>query len=132
VSASTLPRNGFGADVGDRTFRPATQAQVQPVYHGGMGDMTVDLTQVDVSNLSGEIATRIEHGLGDLRIVVPGSADVQLMVHSGLGSVHVFDRGSVTEGFFPGLGSSSWTGDGKAEFALVVDSGLGDVTVSRG
>jgi phage shock protein PspC (stress-responsive transcriptional regulator) len=132
VTVSTLPWNGVRGGVGDRTYRPATVAEVRDVYRGGVGDMTVDLRQVDVGNLDGEIATRIEHGVGDLYILVPQSADVQLKLESGLGSVEVFDRGSVTAGFFPGEGSGSWTDDGHAEFALTVDSGVGDVEVSRG
>jgi hypothetical protein len=132
ITVSTLPWNGIHGGVGDRAFRPATEAEVRQVYRGGVGDMTVDLRQVDVSNLDGEIATRIEHGVGDLYILVPQSADVQLNLESGLGSVNVFDRGSDTAGFFPGAGSASWTNDGQAEFALTVNSGVGDVEVSRG
>jgi phage shock protein PspC (stress-responsive transcriptional regulator) len=131
VTASTLPWNGVRGGVGDRTFRPATEAQVRDVYRNGVGDMTVDLSRVDVSDLDGPITTRIEHGVGDVDITVPRDADVRLSIENGLGDIDAFDQGSVDRGFFPGTGSGSWVDDGRAEITLVVHSGLGDVEVSR-
>ena len=132
VAVSTLPWNGVRGGVGDRTFRPSTVAEVRDAYRGGVGDMTVDFSRLDQSISGGPVTTRIEHGVGDVQIVVPRSADVQLTLTSGLGTVQVFDRGSVTEGFFPGLGSQSWTDDGEPEFVLTINAGVGDVEVSRG
>jgi phage shock protein PspC (stress-responsive transcriptional regulator) len=131
ITASTLPWNGVRGGVGDRTFRPATEAQVRDVYRNGVGDMTVDLSRVDVSDLDGPITTRIEHGVGDVDITVPRDADVRLSIENGLGDIDAFDQGSVDRGFFPGTGSGSWVDDGRAEINLVVHSGLGDVEVSR-
>jgi hypothetical protein len=132
VAVSTLPWNGVRGGVGDRTFRPATEAQVRDVYRGGLGDMTVDLTAIDVSGLAGPITTRVEHGVGDLAIVLPPDADVRLSVQIGVGSVDLLGQSSVDGGFFPGTGSGSWVDDGRPEFDIVVDSGLGDVAVRRG
>jgi phage shock protein PspC (stress-responsive transcriptional regulator) len=131
ITASTLPWNGVRGGVGDRTFRPATEAQVRDVYRNGVGDMTVDLSRVDVNDLDGPITTRIEHGVGDVDITVPRDADVRLSIENGLGDIDAFDQGSVDRGFFPGTGSGSWVDDGRAEITLVVHSGLGDVEVSR-
>jgi phage shock protein PspC (stress-responsive transcriptional regulator) len=138
TAASTLPWNDIRnvhdlkGGIGDRTFRPASAEQVQPVYRGGAGDMLVDLTQVDVSNLAAPIPTTVEHGLGDVRVLVPQDADVQLTVMSGVGSIDAFDQGSVDSGFFPGTGTGSWVNDDKAEFVIAVHNGAGDVEVSRG
>jgi hypothetical protein len=135
AAASTLPWNdihGFRGGVGDRMFVPASEAQVNPVYRGGAGDMTVDLSGVDVSNLSAPITTRIEHGLGDVQVRVPVDADVRLTVVSGIGSIDAFGQGSLDSGFFPGVGSGSWVDDGRAEFDIVIHNGVGDVEVSRG
>jgi hypothetical protein len=133
LAASTMPWNNVrGGGVGDRTFRPLTEAQVRDVYRGGVGDMTVDLTRVDVSTLSAPIDTRVEHGIGDLQILLPRDADVRLNVMSGLGSVDVLGQGSLDRGFFPGVGPGSWVDDGRAEFQIVVHAGVGDVEVSRG
>lgn len=135
AAASTMPWNnihGFRGGVGDRTFVPATAAQVSGVYQTGAGDVTLDLTRVDVSHLTAPITTRVEHGLGDVHLVVPQDADVQLTVMSGVGSIDAFGQGSVDSGFFPGTGTGSWVNDGKAEFVITVHNGAGDVEVSRG
>jgi phage shock protein PspC (stress-responsive transcriptional regulator) len=132
IASSNANWHHAGNGVGDRTYQPATAAEVRDVYRGGMGDMTVDLTRLDRGFPGGPVTTRIEHGIGDLEIIVPRSADVRLNIEHGLGDVQVFDRGSVTEGFFPGEGSRSWTDDGEPEFVLTINSGVGDVEVNRG
>jgi len=135
AAASSMPWqniHGFRGGVGDRTFMPATAAQVLDVYRNGAGDMTVDLARVDVSNLSAPISTRIEHGVGNTEVRVPADADVRLTVDSGVGNLDVFDQGSVDSGFFPGSGPGSWVDDGRPEFVITLNSGVGDVEVSRG
>src|SRR4051812_15078068 len=135
AAASTIPWNdvhGFKGGVGDRDYRPLTADQVRLMYRGGAGDMTVDLSGVDVSTLSGPIATRIEHGLGDVQVRVPVDADVRLTVMSGIGSIDAFGQGSLDSGFFPGTGPGSWVDDNKPEFVIAVHNGAGDVEVSRG
>jgi phage shock protein PspC (stress-responsive transcriptional regulator) len=135
AAASTMPWNdihGFRGGVGDRTFVPASETQVRDVYRGGAGDMTVDLSGVNVSNLAGPITTRIEHGLGDVQVRVPVDADVRLTVMSGIGSIDAFGQGSLDSGFFPGSGTGSWVDDNKPELVIAVHNGAGDVEVSRG
>lgn len=122
-------RGGIG-HIGDKTYRPAGASEVRETYRSGAGDMTVDLSQVDDGTEG--VTTRIEHGLGDLKVIVPRSADVQLVVEQGVGDLDVFGRGATADGFFPGIGARPWTDDGKAEFVLTINSGLGDVEVSRG
>jgi phage shock protein PspC (stress-responsive transcriptional regulator) len=131
VAVSTVDSR-IGGGVGDRTYRPATVSDLREVYRGGVGDMTVDLSRLDQGIAGRGLEVRIEHGVGDLDVVVPRSADVQLEGEHGLGDVEVFDRGSETEGFFPGEGNQRWTDDGRAEFVITVNSGVGDVEVSRG
>ena len=122
-----------GADggMGDRTYRPATVAELRDVYSGGVGDVTVDLSRLDQGISGRGLEVDIQHGVGDLDVIVPRSADVQLEGHQGLGDMEVFDRGSETDGFFAGEGRS-WSDDGRAEFVLTINSGVGDVEVSRG
>ena len=119
-------------DVGDRTYRPLTATAVQPRYEVGLGDLTVDLSDVDLTGLSGPIAVTIEAGAGDVDVLVPASADVQVTVDNGIGEAELFDQDGVDRGFFPGTGPAAWTGDDDPEFVLTISSGLGDVEVSRG
>ena len=132
ISASTVDLDDLGDGVGDRTYRPATVGEVRDAYRSGVGDMRVDLTRLDHGVSGDPVTTRIEHGVGDVELVVPRSADVRLTVEHGLGDVQVFDRGSDTEGFFPGSGTRPWTDDGEPEFVVTINSGVGDVEVSRG
>jgi phage shock protein PspC (stress-responsive transcriptional regulator) len=132
VTASSVPwREVSGGGVGDRTYRPATVAQVRDVYRGGVGDMTLDLSRLDERIPNAPLTTRIDHGVGDLEVIVPRGADVQLTVEAGLGDVRVFDRDSDSDGFFPGSGDESWTNDGVPEFEIMIHNGLGDVEVQR-
>jgi phage shock protein PspC (stress-responsive transcriptional regulator) len=117
--------------VGDRSYAPRTADAVQSTYESGVGDLDVDLTNIDLSDLAAPITTTVNAGLGDVEIVVPRSADVQVSVQNGVGEADVLGLGS-DGGFSPGTGSQPWTGDGTAEIVLTVESGVGDVTVSRG
>ena len=117
-------------DVGDRTYRPATASAVEGVYEHAAGDLTIDLRDVDLSGLSSPVVTRIDHGIGDVDVLVPRSADVQVSVDTGIGETDLFGDSS-DSGTFPGVGAP-WSGDDDLEFRITVDSGAGDVEVSRG
>ena len=127
VSTVHLP----SGDIGDRTYRPLTAAAVDPQYEHGAGDLTVDLSHVDLSGVNGPIVTRINSGIGDVRVILPASADVDATVEAMMGNAHVFGD-SAQSGFFPGSGTAPWTGDSTPEFRITVHSGAGDVEVSRG
>lgn len=131
ITASTGPWRGVDHGIGDQSWVALRAADVQPRYHGGIGDVTIDLSEVDVSDLDSTIRTRVDAGIGDVDIVLPRDADVRVSVDSGLGSVDVFDEGNRT-GFFAGSGSGSWVGDDEPEIELFVNAGIGDVEVSRG
>ncbi len=132
IAAESVPWDKAGGGFGDRTFAPSSAAEVRPVYEGGVGDMTVDLSAVDVSDLDGPIRTRVDHGLGNVEIVLPRDADVQVTVDSGMGEVSIFGRDGLTDGTFEGTGAGSWVGDDEFEIILDVDAGVGDVEVNRG
>jgi phage shock protein PspC (stress-responsive transcriptional regulator) len=130
VGASTVPWAHFSGPVGDRSYHPLTAAAVQPTYDAGVGNTTVDLSAVDLAGAPTPIRTTVDGGVGNLHVVVPSSADVQVSVHDGMGNVDVLGNGS-TGGFYAGSGSASWTGDGQPEFVLTIDAGIGNVEVDR-
>jgi phage shock protein PspC (stress-responsive transcriptional regulator) len=131
IAAANEPWEHVDGDVGDRVYIPASAVEVRPEYHGGIGDMRLDLSGVDVSDLDQAIHTIIDAGVGDVDIVVPRDADVSVNIDSGIGSVEVFDQGGRSDGFFEGEGSGSWVGDDEPEIVLTVNAGIGDVEVSR-
>jgi len=124
------PWRGVEDGMGDRTYRPLSADAVQPVYDQGIGDATLDLSRIDLSDLDGAITTRVDGGVGDVEVVVPRSADVRIDVDGGIGNVDVLGLGS-DGGFSPGTGSASWTGDENPEIELTIDAGVGDVEVRR-
>jgi len=132
IAAEAVPWDDVSHGVGDRRFVPDDVTQVRSLYEGGIGNMTVDLSGVDVSDLEAPIRTAVHHGMGDVEIVLPRDADVTVTVDQGIGEVRLFGQDGVTEGTFEGRGAGSWVGDGEAEIVLEVDSGVGQVEVSRG
>ncbi|WP_369130549.1 PspC domain-containing protein [Modestobacter roseus] len=126
VATVQLP-NG---EVGDRTYRPTTAAAVQSQYEHGAGNLTLDLTEIDLADADGPVRTGVDAGVGDINVLVPFSADVQVSVDSGIGDVDLF--GDVVDtGFFPGSGAD-WSDDDEPEIVLTITNGIGDVEVSRG
>jgi phage shock protein PspC (stress-responsive transcriptional regulator) len=132
IAASTGPWHGGENGIGDQVYREIDAEMVQPVYECGVGDCTLDLSDVDVSDLDGLITTRVSAGVGDVEVIVPRSADVRVSVDSGIGDVEMFGQEDRNGGYFRGLGSGDWTGDSDAEINLTINAGIGDVEVSRG
>ena len=108
----------------------STASAVQPTYHAGVGNTTVDLSRVDLAGAATPISTTVDGGMGNLHVVVPDSADVQVSVNDGMGNVDILGNGS-TGGFYAGSGSAPWTGS-AAEFVISIDAGIGNVEVDRG
>jgi phage shock protein PspC (stress-responsive transcriptional regulator) len=129
--ASSVPWPS-GAGVGDRDYRPTSVAQVRNHYELGAGDLTLDLSRIDVSEIEEALHIEVDQGLGDLVIILPREADVQLELDTGVGQDDVFDGGSTDGGYFPGTGSGPGVDDDEPEFVLTVDHGVGDTEVSRG
>jgi phage shock protein PspC (stress-responsive transcriptional regulator) len=132
IAVSSVPWRGVGGGIGDRSYHPISADEVRSTYHGGIGDLRLDLSDVDVSDLDRPITTRVDAGIGDVDVFVPRSADVRVRVDNGIGTVDVLGEGNSDGGFYEGSGSASWTGDREAEIVLTVHAGIGDVEVSRG
>jgi phage shock protein PspC (stress-responsive transcriptional regulator) len=131
ITAASEPWRGGGENgIGDQTYRETDADFVQPAYHCGVGDCTLDLSDVD--DLGDPITTSIDAGVGDVEVILPRSADVRVTLDSGIGEVQMFGQDERNGGFFPGVGSRSWTDDGEAEINLTINAGIGDVEVSRG
>ncbi|TFV53516.1 PspC domain-containing protein [Blastococcus sp. TF02A_35] len=120
------------AQVGDRTFAPQTAAGVREVYEGGVGDLTIDLSDVPLADLDEVLEIEVQHGIGNVEVVVPRSADVRVEVMNGLGDIDVFGESDAGPRTYPGSGSAAWSDDGELEFDLDIHAGVGEVEVSRG
>jgi phage shock protein PspC (stress-responsive transcriptional regulator) len=104
---TTWPTGGYG----DIRFAPATVAALEPTYRHQAGDVTLDLRGLDLSGTA-PVATSVEVGAGEVRILVPRDTDVTFTGSAGIGRVA-----------FPGQQSD---GPG-AELTVVEDRGADGV-----
>jgi phage shock protein PspC (stress-responsive transcriptional regulator) len=133
VLATTVDFDRPRGPVGDRTYAPATAGAVRPLYEGGAGDLVLDLRGIDPADLRQTVVTQIQHGVGDIDVLVPRDADVRITAMTGVGDLS-FGNQTIGEDstFWPGTGTGSWVDDGNAEFSITIRNGVGDVEVSRG
>ncbi|MGR6966020.1 PspC domain-containing protein [Geodermatophilus sp. URMC 61] len=129
VAVAAEPWRAVEGGIDDVTYRPLTVDDVRPEYSLGVGDATLDLTDLDLAGLDGPVTTELHAGVGDVDVLVPRSADVRVRVNSGLGEVDVLGQGNA-EGLVRGTGAA-WSGDDRAEIELTINAGVGDVEVRR-
>jgi predicted membrane protein len=115
--------------VGVRTEHPASYSAIAEEYRLGIGDLTLDLSDVD--DLAG-VPVRAIHvgvGVGHLVVLVPPDTTVHVSASAALGSVHVF--GQTDSGFDASRVTSRDPGL-AAGLDLVLSVGLGQVEVLDG
>ncbi|WP_445151183.1 PspC domain-containing protein [Baekduia sp. Peel2402] len=79
--------------IGERSYLPATIADVKPEYQLGVGQLVVDLRRMDWPR---EATTRVkvDVGTGHALVLVPADTCVQADTHAGLGYVGVLGEES--------------------------------------
>jgi phage shock protein PspC (stress-responsive transcriptional regulator) len=92
ISAGAVAAAGIDLDggVGERDYRPASVSDLRDTYKLGMGQLTVDLRQVDLP--AGDTPLTLDLGVGEARLVVPDDVCVATDAQVGMGEVRVFDR----------------------------------------
>jgi phage shock protein PspC (stress-responsive transcriptional regulator) len=73
--------------VGDHVYAPASVAAIAPSYHLGVGSLRIDLSALRPPAKALQVKAKV--GVGELRIVVPDGARVQVSARAKLGDVHV-------------------------------------------
>jgi hypothetical protein len=117
----------FTGGVGERTVRP-TELVMDREVELGMGELTLDLTEVDFATIAGGTELRARVGVGQLMVIVPDDASIRVEARSGLGNVQVFgqEEGGVdAEVTIPApIGGPAIT--------LMATVGIGEVQVEHG
>ena len=130
---------GFGAaavspvsvssGIGERHIHPVTAAELRSDYDLGIGELKVDLGAVQLE--PGRTNVDVQLGIGELVVVVPQGAALEIDAHSGAGKVQVLGRtedgvGADTRVVVPGPSADAPV--------LVLDAhvGLGDLQVRAG
>jgi phage shock protein PspC (stress-responsive transcriptional regulator) len=78
--------------VGDRDYQPTSIREMRDGYELGMGELRLDLTQVDLP--PGRTPLKLDIGIGSLRVIVPDDVCVASDVRVGAGYARVLDRDS--------------------------------------
>jgi hypothetical protein len=73
--------------VGEHVYAPASVAAIAPSYRLGVGSLRIDLSGIQPAGR--ELQLKAKVGVGELRIVVPNGARVQVYARAKLGNVHV-------------------------------------------
>jgi hypothetical protein len=76
--------------IGDPTYRPRTVAAVDRDYELAIGNLSVDLRDVDFAGARRHVRARL--GVGQLNVTVPEGVRVVLDAHAGAGGVTAFGR----------------------------------------
>jgi phage shock protein PspC (stress-responsive transcriptional regulator) len=78
--------------VGDRDYRPTSLAEMRDGYKLGIGELRVDLREVDLP--AGRTPLELKMGIGSIRVLVPKDVCVASDMRVGAGYARVFDRDS--------------------------------------
>lgn len=112
----------FEGGIGERTFRPAAASGIQSEYRHAVGKLTVDLSDLDLTS-----ATEVEISLaiGEVEVVVPADAAVDVTAEAGAGEIVLFGGSSSGAGMER---TGSMEGEG-GPLELTVSIGFGRLEV---
>jgi hypothetical protein len=129
LSMGTITALPVGGGIGERTEHPATAEQAAEEFELGIGQLTVDLTELPVAAAGTEaVLVRARLGIGELVVIVPEGVAVRVEAKAGLGAVKVFDQ---EEGGLDVDLVSEPAGAAPA-LDLRLSVGIGEVRVQRG
>ena len=89
VAASGIDIKG---GVGDRDYRPTSLAEVKQGYKLGVGELRIDLRNVDLP--AGRTPLKLRLGVGSVRVLVPDDVCVDSHVRVAAGYARVLERDS--------------------------------------
>jgi phage shock protein PspC (stress-responsive transcriptional regulator) len=92
LSAGVVSAAGIDLDggVGDRTYRPASAADLSDRYELGIGELEVDLRDTDLP--AGDTPLALDVGVGEASVIVPEDVCVAADAEVGAGRVQLFER----------------------------------------
>lgn len=114
--------------VGERSYRPASTQDLRSDYRLGMGELVVDLRDVELP--AGRTDVHVEVGIGHTVVRVPDDACVSSDVEIGVGHAQVLDRES--EGVDVAFVQSAAPSADAPQLHLDADLGLGELEIRRG
>ncbi|WP_217492585.1 LiaF domain-containing protein, partial [Streptomyces prasinopilosus] len=87
AASSAVPKD-IGTEWMRTTWEPSSVAQIRPVYDLGTGTGTLDLSEARIPE--GEtVSSRMNVGVGRLRVIVPEGMTVKLSIDVGVGDIQL-------------------------------------------
>jgi Cell wall-active antibiotics response 4TMS YvqF len=126
VVTSVSPLDVFSGGMGQRTYAPASTAELEEEYTLGIGEMELDLSGLEVSE--GTFSVKASVGMGQLRVRVPTDVNVVATGSAALGQVELLgeDQGGVG----PQLETRLDVPGSPVTIELEASVGMGQVEVS--
>jgi phage shock protein PspC (stress-responsive transcriptional regulator)/predicted membrane protein len=114
--------------VGERQYRPVSVDDLRPDYELGMGQLVLDMRDVDLP--AGTTKVHLQLGIGHTVVRVPEDACVSSDVQLGAGHAQVLDRSS--DGLDVDFEQASATTTDRPRLEIDSDLGIGALEVVRG
>jgi phage shock protein PspC (stress-responsive transcriptional regulator) len=127
MGASAVVDVPVTGEIGDRRYQPATVDALRTIYRLGIGELVVDLSDVDLQG--GGASVDATNGIGELRVVVPRDAEVVAYAHAGAGVVRLF--GGEANGTDVGRRAVSPGVEGGGRLVVDARIGIGEVVIHR-
>jgi phage shock protein PspC (stress-responsive transcriptional regulator) len=112
---------------GDRTFRPTTLTDLRPTYRVAVGQLVLDLRDLDLGGRT--VSVLATDAIGHLQVLVPRTATVVATGHAGAGDVTLF--GQSWDGTHVDKTRTSPGPEGGGRIELTARVGIGQVEVLR-
>jgi phage shock protein PspC (stress-responsive transcriptional regulator) len=124
VAAADIDLDG---GVGDREYRPASMSELRDHYEIGIGEIDVDLTDLELP--AGRTDLDLDVGLGEAIVYVPRGTCVTSDVKIGAGLADVFDREN--DGVDVAFAEGATPPDGRPQLHIDANVGMGVLEVVR-
>ena len=129
AAAATVINEPLTGGTGQIRYAPPTVSAIRPEYHLAAGQLIVDLSQVQLG--SAAVPITVTDAAGQVIVIVPSDADVQVTASAGAGELRVL--GHVDSGYqVSSRVSSPATGASTGVLDIDVSVGVGQVTVEQG
>jgi phage shock protein PspC (stress-responsive transcriptional regulator) len=125
IAAFAAPHLHLGDGVGNRSYQPATISSLRYEYRLGVGDLRIDLSQLDLAAKSTPTTIRARMGIGHVEITVPRNVTVLTRSRVVWGDSRLLGHEE------SGHNVSDDIGNSHAKLILDAHVGIGDVVVRR-
>ena len=132
ASATAVDVKLLRRGAGERSYVPTTAADLDDPFQLGVGSMTVDLRDVDPTDLRGE-DVRVQVGMGELIVLLPPESEVpvRIVAEARAGEIDLFSSATDEGGTNVRRAYADPARAGVEPLEVDLDVGLGSIQVIR-